>query len=103
MRSPIPLTSLSSNSQLLTLQIATFGSEEQEGIALGIRSFPVQKLILLCFESDKSKTQVLADRIRDVIGIAITIHVVTKENVVRDTVEKIDETLKVKVNITSKY
>ena len=33
--------------QLSTLQIATFGSEGQEGVALGIRSFPIQKLALI--------------------------------------------------------
>ena len=36
--------------QLATLQVATFGSEGQEGIALGIRSFPVQKLAFICFD-----------------------------------------------------
>jgi hypothetical protein len=39
--------------QLTTLQIATFGAEGQDGIALGIRSFPVHKLVLICFASDK--------------------------------------------------
>lgn len=67
------ISSSSSDFQLVTLQIATFGLEEQEGIALRIRSFPVQKLILLCFESDKTKAYVLAGRIRDVIGMLVSV------------------------------
>jgi hypothetical protein len=77
--------------QLSTLQIATFGSEGQEGIALGIRSFPVQKLAFICFDTDKNKSEEFARKIKNVLGLPITINLVTKENVIRDTMERVNE------------
>jgi hypothetical protein len=79
--------------QLATLQIATFGSEGQEGIALGIRSFPVQKLAIICFDTDKNKAEEFAQKIKNVLGLPITINLVTKENVIRDTMERVNEIL----------
>jgi hypothetical protein len=79
--------------QLATLQIATFGSEGQEGIALGIRSFPVQKLAFICFDTDKNKAEEFARKIKNVLGLPITINLVTKENVIRDTMERVNEIL----------
>lgn len=76
--------------QLSTLQIATFGSEGQEGIALGIRSFPVQKLAFICFNTDKNKAEEFARKIKNVLGLPITINLVTKENVIRDTMERVN-------------
>jgi len=76
-----------------TLQIATFGSDGQEGIALGIRSFSVHKLALICFNSDKNRAEDFAKKIKSVLGVPITITIVTKENVVRDTMESINEIL----------
>ena len=79
--------------QLTTLQIATFGAEGQDGIALGIRSFPVHKLVLICFASDKSKAEEFSRKIRTVLGLPVTITLVTKENVIRDTMERVNEIL----------
>jgi PII-like signaling protein len=76
-----------------TLQIATFGSDGQEGIALGIRSFSVHKLALICFNSDKNRAEDFAKKIKSVLGVPITITIVTKENVVRDTMESVNEIL----------
>ncbi len=76
-----------------TLQIATFGSDGQDGIALGIRSFPVHKLALICFGSDKNKADDFARKIMAVLGVQITITIVTKENVIRDTMERVNEIL----------
>src|SRR5207247_10768864 len=84
--------------QLNTLQIATFGSDMQEGIAAGIRNFPVHKLVLLCYSTDKQKAEEFARRIRTVLGIPVTITAVSEENVIRDVVERIGEIL----NIESK-
>ena len=84
--------------QLNALQIATFGSDMQEGIAAGIRNFPVHKLILLCYSTDKQKAEEFARRIRTVLGIPVTITVVSQENVIRDVLERIGEIL----NIESK-
>ena len=79
--------------QQTTLQIATFGSDGQEGIALGIRSFPVHKLALICFSSDKHNAEEFSRKIRSVLGINVTITVVEKENVIRDTMERVNEIL----------
>lgn len=76
-----------------TLQIATFGSDGQDGIALGIRSFSVHKLALICFSSDKNRAEDFTRKIKLVLGVPTTITVVTKENVVRDTMESVNEIL----------
>src|SRR5918999_176088 len=78
---------------LKTLQIAAFGSEGQDGIALGLRSFPVNKLVIICFDSDKNKAEVFSKKIRGVLGLPVTINLVTKENVIRDTMERVNEIL----------
>jgi hypothetical protein len=76
-----------------TIQIATFGPDGQDGIALGIRSFSVHKLALICFSSDKNRAEDFAKKIKSVLGVPTTITVVTKENVVRDTMESVNEIL----------
>jgi hypothetical protein len=79
--------------QLKTIQIATFGSDGQDGIALGIRSFPIHKLALICFSSDKHNAEQFSSKIRSVLGLPVTINIVTKENVIRDTMERVNEIL----------
>jgi len=81
--------------QLRTIQISTFGSDGQDGIALGIRSFPVHKLVMICFDSDKNKAEEFSKRIRSVLGLPVTINLVTKENVIRDTMERVNEVLNI--------
>jgi hypothetical protein len=81
-----------------TLQIATFGPDGQDGIALGIRSFSVHKLALICFSSDKSRADDFAKKIISVLGVPTTITIVTKENVVRDTMESVNEILNLHAN-----
>jgi hypothetical protein len=78
---------------LKTLHIATFGSDGQDGIALGLRGFLVHKLVMICFNSDKSKAEEFSRRIKGVLGLTITINLVTKENVIRDTMERVNEIL----------
>lgn len=78
-------------SETLTLHIATFGNEGQEGIAGGIRNFPIHKLVLLCYSTDKQKTEEVAKRFASTLGIRVVINVVSRENVIRDTMEKISE------------
>ena len=78
---------------LQTLQIATFGGEDYEGIRVGIRSFPIHELYLICFESDRNKANEFSKVIRNTLGIAITINVVMKENIILDTIQKITEIL----------
>ncbi len=77
--------------QLTTLQISTFGLDMQEGIAAGIRNFPVHKLALICYGSDHQKAEEFARRIRNVLGIQVTITIVNKDSVIRDVLERIGE------------
>ncbi|MGI0020843.1 MAG: hypothetical protein ACREAY_10280 [Nitrososphaera sp.] len=79
--------------QMTTLQIATFGGEGQEGIAAGIRNFPVHELALICYSSDKQKADEFARKLRNVLGLPITISLISKENVIRDTMERVSEIL----------
>lgn len=79
--------------QLKTIQIATFGSEGQEGIASGIRNFPVHKLALICYTEDKQKAEEFTRKIFGVLGIRATVNIVTRENVIRDMMERVSEIL----------
>ncbi len=81
--------------QMTTLQIATFGGEGQEGIAAGIRNFPVHKLALVCYSSDKQKAEDFGRKLRTVLGMSTTISLVTRENVIRDTMERVGEILSI--------
>jgi len=76
-----------------TLQIATFGDEDKDGIALGIQNFPIHRLILLCYSIDESKAIKYSKKIESIIGIGSEIILVKKENVVKDTIEKVNEIL----------
>lgn len=91
----IGASTLFNMTQMTTLQIATFGSEGQEGIAAGIRSFPVHKLVLLCYSSDKQKADEFSRKLRTVLGMQVMISVVARENVIRDTMERIGEILNI--------
>ena len=77
--------------QLTTLQIATFGSDMQEGIAAGIRNFPIHKLVLICYSSDNQRAEEFSRKIRNILGIPVTITVVDRENVIRDVLERVSE------------
>jgi hypothetical protein len=81
--------------QLTTLQIATFGSDMQEGIAAGIRNFPVHKLVLICYSTDKQKAEEFSRKIKSVLGISVSITLVNQENVIRDVLERVGEILSI--------
>ncbi|MDQ4073381.1 MAG: hypothetical protein M3162_03650 [Thermoproteota archaeon] len=75
----------------LTLQIATFGPDDYEAIVSGIKSFPVHKMALICYDHDKSKAEDFARKIKSVLGLPVSLYIVNEENVVRDTLERINE------------
>ncbi len=79
-----------------TLQIATFGNDDQDGIALGIRNFPIHKLALICYKDDRDRADEFSKRIDSLIGIVTEIITVDKENVVKDTIERVNEVLLMK-------
>ena len=81
-----------------TLQIATFGTDGQDAIAFGIKNFPIHKLILICFHEDKNKAEEFSRRIKSILCLPITITLVTKENVIRDTMDRINEILQLHGN-----
>jgi hypothetical protein len=78
---------------MTTIQIATFGSEGQDAIASGIRNFPVHKLALICYESDKDKVDEFSRKIRNILGLPVSIHLVSRKDVIRDTLERVSEIL----------
>jgi len=75
---------------MTTIQIATFGSEGQEAIAAGIRNFPVHKLALICYESDKGKAGEFSRKIKSILGLAVSIHLASRGNTIRDTLERVE-------------
>ena len=79
--------------QMTTIQIATFGSEGQDAIASGIRNFPVHKLALICYESDQDKVDEFSRKIRNILGLPVSIHLVSRKNAIRDTLERVSEIL----------
>ena len=88
---------------LKTLQITTFGYDNQERISLGIRNFPIHQLILICYASDESKAIDYSKKMEMIIGIGSEIILVEKENVVQDTIESqrniADEEFRISTNI----
>ncbi|MFY9965401.1 MAG: hypothetical protein WAK50_06640 [Nitrososphaeraceae archaeon] len=52
-------------------------------------------MAFICFDSDKSKAEEFARKIKNVLGLPITIHLATKENVIRDTMERVNEILNI--------
>ncbi len=76
-----------------TLQIATFGIEDQDGIALGIRNFPIHQLILICYAADESMAIQYSKTMENIIGISSEIILIEKENVFKETIERVNEIL----------
>jgi hypothetical protein len=52
-------------------------------------------LAFICFDADKNKAEEFARKIKNVLGLPITINLVTKENVIRDTMERVNEILNI--------
>jgi hypothetical protein len=52
-------------------------------------------LAFICFDSDKSKAEEFARKIKNVLGLPITVNLVTKDNVIRDTMERVNEILNI--------
>lgn len=75
------------------LQIATYG-EDQEGITLGIKNFPIHKLTLLCYEDDRKRAEEFGRRISSTLSIPVNYLNVSENNVIKDTLEKIASILK---------
>lgn len=75
------------------LQIATYG-EDEEGITLGIKNFPIHKLTLICYQEDKRRAEEFGRRISSTLSIPVNYLEVSKYNVVKDTLERIAQVLK---------
>lgn len=52
-------------------------------------------MAFICFDTDKNKAEEFARKIKNVLGLPITINLVTKENVIRDTMERVNEILNI--------
>jgi hypothetical protein len=77
----------------ITLQIATFDRDDQGGIIAGIKNFPIHKLALLCYDTDKHKAEEFTRRLAGTLRIGATINIVVRANVIRDTIERVSEIL----------
>ncbi len=80
------------NSKMKYLQIATFG-DGLKGIMMGIKNFPIHMLIILCYPNDKSKAIKCSRELATLIGINSEVILIDKENVVKDTVDRVNEIL----------
>jgi hypothetical protein len=56
-------------------------------------------LAFVCFDSDKNRAEEFARKIKNVLGLPITINLVTKENVIRDTMERVNEILNLEARV----
>lgn len=83
---------------IITLQIATFGPDNQQGIVSALRSFPAHKLALLCYASDGQAAKEFANRIESALNIPIKIHLVDRNAAIRDTIKKVTEILDIDTN-----
>lgn len=52
-------------------------------------------MAFICFDTDKNKAEEFARKIKNVLGLPITINLVTKENIIRDTMERVNEILNI--------
>ena len=75
------------------LQIATYGDDE-EGIALGIKNFPIHKLILLCYNNDTKRAEEFGRRISNALLIPVSYMHISSDNVIKDVLEKMTKLLK---------
>ncbi len=75
-----------------TIQIATFG-EDQQSILAGIRNFPIHKLALLVYEDEKPGAEEFARRMRSTLGIPVSLLQVSRTSVIRDVIEKVAEVI----------
>jgi hypothetical protein len=60
---------------------------------MGIKNFPVHQLILLCYPYDKSKAIRYTKEIDTLIGLGSEIILVEKEDIVKNTVDRVNEVL----------
>jgi len=82
-----------------TIQVATFG-DDHDGITAGIRNFPIHKLAILCYEDEKSKAEEFSRRIRNTLGIQVSLLTVSRTSTIRDVMERVAEIMK---NESSKF
>lgn len=74
------------------IHIVTFG-ENEGGILAGIRNFPTNKLAILYYEDEKSKTEEFARSARSTVGISILFMPVSRNNLIPDVIERVAEIL----------
>lgn len=77
----------------MTLQIATFGPDDCEAIVSGIKNIPVPELAIICYDYDKSRAEGFANKVEAILDLSINLYLVSKENIVHDIMERINEIL----------
>ena len=77
--------------------------EGQEGIALGIRSFPVRSWHSFVLTQTRVRLKNLQRKSKMYLDFPITVNLVTKENVIRDTMERVNEILNIEGETFNKF
>jgi len=75
------------------IQIATFGEPENDIIA-GIRNFPLNKLVILCYEDQKLKAEEFGERLASTLGLQVSYLTISRKNLFHDVLERIAELVK---------
>jgi len=57
-----------------TLQIATVGGEDSEGVLAGVRNAPANKLVILCYERDKDVAKRLALSVSETLKTDVEVY-----------------------------
>ncbi|MDE1832135.1 MAG: hypothetical protein KGI02_07180, partial [Thaumarchaeota archaeon] len=76
-----------------TLQIATFGSDK-EGILVGLRNFPIHKLVLLHYNEDVKAAEEFARNLRLTLGISISLKLIAQPDIIRSAMEHVSYIIK---------
>ncbi|MGD1836669.1 MAG: hypothetical protein ACPKPY_01250 [Nitrososphaeraceae archaeon] len=72
-----------------TMQIVSFQKDHKDEIIYGIKNFPIDKMTLVCYETDKNEAKKFIDEIKSILKISFEIICVNKQNVVMETIEKL--------------
>lgn len=77
-----------------TLQIATYGEQDKDGILAGIRNFPVHKMILLHYKDDTKQAEEFGGSLRSTLGVSVSLRVIAQPDIIRSAMEHVSQIIK---------
>ena len=72
-----------------TMQIVSFQINHNNEIIYGIKNFPIDKIVVVCYEDQNTEAKKFIDEIKSILNISFEIICINKQNVVRETIEKL--------------